>query len=115
MRHGLSFHHPVAFWLGCFAVVAGVLAHMPMFWMGRYTDWQMVGMPMDATMWSGMVMIPVGLALSAFGLMPRLAQMRQTLHGDTQAVHFHVADGIAAQPRALEAGVGAGGRRLRWT
>ena len=95
MKHGLSFHHPVAFWLGCAAVVAGVLAHLPMFWMGRYTNWQMVGMPMDATMLWGMALIPVGLALSAYGLMPRLAQMRQTLHGDANAVHFHVADGVA--------------------
>src|SRR4051812_172610 len=25
--NGLSFHHPVSFWLGCVAIVAGVLAH----------------------------------------------------------------------------------------
>ncbi|MDQ3617483.1 MAG: MFS transporter, partial [Pseudomonadota bacterium] len=30
-----------------------------------------------------------------FGLMPRLALMRQTLHGDARRVHFHVADGVA--------------------
>ena len=92
--NGLSFHHPVAFWLGCAAVVAGVFGHAPMFWMGRMTHWQMVGMPMTAAMYAGMAAIAGGLLLSAYGLMPRLAQMRQTLHGDTRHLHFHVADGV---------------------
>ena len=97
--NGLSFHHPVAFWLGCAAVVAGVLAHMPMFAMGRMTHWQMVGMPMDNMMLTGMALIPLGLLLATFGLMPRLEQMRQTLHGDRQHLpsgyrSFHIADGV---------------------
>lgn len=73
--NGLSFHHPVAFWLGCALITAGVFAHLPMFMMGEHTHWQMVGMPMTTEMWVGMGMIPVGLALAAFGLMPRLALM----------------------------------------
>lgn len=102
--NGLSFHHPVAFWLGCAAVVAGVLAHMPMFAMGRMTHWQMVGMPMDNMMLTGMPLIPLGLLLATFGLMPRLEQMRQTLHGDRQHLpsgyrSFHIADGV---PRNAE-------------
>ena len=92
--NGLSFHHPIAFWTGCAAVVAGVFAHAPMFLMGRMTHWQMVGMPMDATMLAGMVLIVVGVLLASYGLMPRLAQMRATLHGDATHLHFHVADGV---------------------
>jgi putative MFS transporter len=92
--NGLSFHHPVAFWAGCAAVVAGVLLHMPMFAMGRMTHWQMVGMPMDAMMLTGMALVPLGVLLSTYGLMPRLAQMRQTLHGGDSHLHFHVADGV---------------------
>src|SRR6476660_5778071 len=90
----LSFHHPLAFWTGCAAVVAGVLMHMPMFAMGRMTNWQMVGMPMDNLMLSGMALIPLGLLLSTYGLMPRLDQMRQTLHGNGNHLHFHIADGV---------------------
>src|SRR6476619_937360 len=90
----LSFHHPLAFWTGCAAVVAGVLLHMPMFAMGRMTNWQMVGMPMDNLMLSGMALIPLGLLLSTYGLMPRLDQMRQTLHGNGNHLHFHIADGV---------------------
>ncbi len=65
-----------------------------MFLMGEHTHWQMVGMPMDNWMLAGMAAIPVGLMFSAYGLMPRLAQMRQNLHGDSQHLHFHVADGV---------------------
>jgi putative MFS transporter len=89
----LSFHHPVAVWLGCIAIVAGVLAHMPMFMMAKSMGYQLVGMPMDATMLIGMAMIPIGLMLATFGLMPRLEQMRALLHGGHE-LHFHVADGV---------------------
>lgn len=92
--NGLSFHHPFAFWLGCALIVAGVLAHMPMFMMGQHTHWQMVGMPMTTEMWLGMAAIPVGLVLSAYGMMPRLSQMRSTLAGDAGRLHFHVADSV---------------------
>jgi putative MFS transporter len=92
--NGLSFHHPIAFWTGCAAVVAGVFAHAPMFLMGRMTHWQMVGMPMTAGMYGGMAAIMAGLLLATYGLMPRLAQMRAILHGGTQHLHFHVADGV---------------------
>ncbi|RJG07696.1 MFS transporter [Noviherbaspirillum cavernae] len=90
--NGLSFHHPVAFWLGCAAIVAGVLAHIPMFIHASYMDYQMVGMPMDPAMLAGMVVIPVGVLLAAYGLMPRLDQMQQNLHGNN--LHFHIADGV---------------------
>ena len=88
---GIAFHHPVAFWLGCLLLTGGVFAHAPMFLMGRHTHWQMVGMPMDGWMLAGMAAIPLGLLLAAYGLMPRLAQMRQSLHGDSRLL-FHVAD-----------------------
>jgi MFS transporter, putative metabolite:H+ symporter len=90
---GLSFHHPIAFWIGCAALVAGVLAHIPMFIHSSYMDYQMVGMPMDTNMLVGMVLIPVGLLFAAYGLMPRLTQMARTMHaGD--ALQFHVADSV---------------------
>ena len=98
--NGLSFHHPLAFWLGSAAIVAGVLMHMPMFAMGRMTHWQMVGMPMDGMMIGGMALIPLGVLLSCYGLMPRLDQMRKTLHADGSHLpgrhqYFHIADGVS--------------------
>ncbi|HET8818332.1 MAG TPA: MFS transporter [Xanthomonadaceae bacterium] len=91
---GIGFHHPVAFWAGCALIVAGVLSHGPMFLMGRHTGWQMVGMPMDAWMLWGMALIPAGVVLAGYGLMPRLALMREAARGDRRHVHFHVADGV---------------------
>jgi len=90
---GLSFHHPYAFWFGCAAIVAGVMAHIPMFACAADMGYEMVGMPMDATMLSGMALIPVGLMLSAYGLMPRLNQMRQANVGGP-GLQFHIADSV---------------------
>jgi putative MFS transporter len=90
---GVLFHHPVAFWFGCGLILVGVLMHMPMFMMGQHTHWQMVGMPMTADMWVGMAMIPVGLALSGYGLMPRGTTIGSAA-GSGRA-NFHVADGVA--------------------
>ncbi len=39
------------FWFfvaGCVAVTAGVVLHLPMFWMGRDMGFRLAGMPMDA-------------------------------------------------------------------
>lgn len=87
--NGLAFHHPLAFWLGCAFITAGVLAHVPMFIHASHMGYHMAGMPMDATMLTGMGLIPVGLFLAAYGLMPRLTLLRQDNHG---SIHFHVAD-----------------------
>lgn len=91
--NGFSFHHPIAFWLGCAALIAGVLAHVPMFIHASHMHYQMAGMPMDATMLIGMAIIPMGLLLAAYGLMPRLDRMRQTLQHGSE-LHFHIADGV---------------------
>lgn len=90
---GIAFHHPLAFWAGCAAVIAGVLAHLPMFVMAAPMHYRLAGMPMDNAMRVGMALIPLGVLLAAFGLMPRIEQMRRTLHGGDH-VHFHVADGL---------------------
>ncbi|MEO6076581.1 MAG: MFS transporter [Dokdonella sp.] len=90
--NGISFHHPIAFWLGSLMLVAGVLAHAPMFAMSAHTHYRMVGMPMDATMLTGMAIIPIGLLLAAYGLTPRLEQIQQTLKGARNHVGFHLAD-----------------------
>lgn len=65
------FHHPVAFWSGIIAVTTGVILHLPMYLHSATMDYQMVGMPMDAAMISGMVLILIGLVLAVVGLIPR--------------------------------------------
>jgi putative MFS transporter len=90
---GITFHHPLAFWIGCLAVIAGVCAHLPMFLMAAPMHYHLAGMPMDDTMLIGMALIPLGVVFAGYGLMPRLEQMRRTLHAGDH-VHFHVADGV---------------------
>lgn len=86
---GLNFYHPLAFWLGCIGITLGVLAHVPMFIHASHMNYQMVGMPMDSTMLIGMGLIPLGLVLAMYGLMPRLDQLKLS---DNTRLHFHVAD-----------------------
>ncbi|MDH4124797.1 MAG: MFS transporter [Gammaproteobacteria bacterium] len=60
-----------AFWLGTVIVTAGVLLHVPMFLMARQMGYRMAGMPMDAGMIWGMWLIIGGVALAAWGLLPK--------------------------------------------
>jgi putative MFS transporter len=71
---GVTFHHAGAFWIGVVAVTAGVIAHIPMYLMGRNTGYRLVGMPMDMPMKIGMAAIIGGLIASLYGLYPRSAE-----------------------------------------
>ncbi|MES2136558.1 MAG: MFS transporter [Pseudomonadota bacterium] len=60
-----------AFVLGVILVTAGVLLHLPMFVMGRMTHFRLYGMPMGSEMVAGMLAIVLGVAIAAYGLLPR--------------------------------------------
>ena len=92
-RDSIAFHHPVAFWLGCFAVAAGVCLHLPMYVMAAPLHFRLAGMAMDAAMEAGMVLILAGVLLAGYGLMPRIEQVRLTTSGG-ERLRFHVADGV---------------------
>ncbi|MGN6789189.1 MAG: MFS transporter [Rhodanobacteraceae bacterium] len=89
----ITFHHPLAFWFGCVIVAAGVCLHMPMYVMAAPMHFHLAGMAMDPEMLLGMALIPAGVLLAAWGLMPRLAQVRLTTRGSNR-LHWHVADGV---------------------
>jgi MFS transporter, putative metabolite:H+ symporter len=70
-----SFHfsqrrNAFAFWIGSAVVSVGVVLHLPMFWMARNTGFNMSGMPMDAEMLLGMLLIVLGIVAAAYGLLP---------------------------------------------
>ncbi len=65
--------HLWAFIVGCVAVTAGVVMHLPMFWMGRFNHFHLADMPMDGGMLWGMALIVGGIAVAAYGLLPRAA------------------------------------------
>ena len=52
-------------------VTLGVLAHLPMFLMGKMTHYRLYGMPMGSEMIAGMAAIVGGVAVSAYGLLPK--------------------------------------------
>ena len=60
-----------AFVLGVMGVTAGVLLHLPMFLMGRHNGFRLYGMPMGSEMIAGMVVIVLGVATAAYGLLPK--------------------------------------------
>jgi MFS transporter, putative metabolite:H+ symporter len=65
-----------AFVLGCTAVTAGVLLHLPMYWMGRATGFRLANMPMDLGMLIGMFLIVAGIFVSVYGLLPATRPQR---------------------------------------
>ncbi|HET7708450.1 MAG TPA: MFS transporter [Sphingomicrobium sp.] len=60
-----------AFVLGVVAVTGGVLMHVPMFMMGRHNHFALAGMPIGLDMIAGMAAIVGGVAIAAYGLLPR--------------------------------------------
>ena len=60
-----------AFGLGCVLVSIGVLLHLPMFMMGQSNGFKLAGMPMDNGMLIGMFTIIAGIAVAAYGLLPK--------------------------------------------
>ncbi|MFI7421694.1 MFS transporter [Nonomuraea sp. NPDC049684] len=67
---GVELARPLYFWLGFLATVAGVVLHLPMYLHGADMHYRLAGMPMDLPMTIGMGLIVVGLAVTAYGLIP---------------------------------------------
>jgi putative MFS transporter len=67
---GIPLHRAGAFWLGVIAVTAGVIAHLPMYLMGRDSGYRLAGMPMDTPMLLGMGAIVFGFIACLYGLHP---------------------------------------------
>ena len=72
--------HLWAFLVGCVAVTAGVVMHLPMFWMGRFNHFHLAEMPMDGGMLWGMALIVGGILVAGYGLLPRDAM--HPVHAD---------------------------------
>ena len=66
----IKFYHPIAFWLGTFAVVGGVIAHIPMFLASEKMNYHMAGMEMGLLMTLGMYAIIIGTVVVFYGLLP---------------------------------------------
>src|SRR5688500_2757781 len=69
-RSGITFQHPTAFWCGSAAVAAGVIAHLPRFFASVAAEHGAHDAAMSELMMVGMILILVGLVLTAYGLIP---------------------------------------------
>jgi MFS transporter, putative metabolite:H+ symporter len=88
---GVTFHHPVAFWLGTAAITAGALAHVPDFARAGDVGYRLTGMPLSNVMVVGMGLILGGLVLAAYGLLPRRDALAQS-NGGLAGYHFKAMD-----------------------
>lgn len=92
MKHqvvgGTRFSNPMLFWAGTAAIVAGVLAHVPMFLHSAPLGYRMVGMPVDGLMIFGMSAIVAGILGAFFSTLPR----RQTSSRETLSLQMHQID-----------------------
>lgn len=85
-----------AFWFGLAATTLGTALHFPMYWESRHMGYHMADMSMDASMIGGMVLIVVGLAVTAYGLIPvgahrdRVANLRVRALDDAPINRVHV-------------------------
>jgi putative MFS transporter len=91
-RSGIEFHHPIAFWFGTAALVAGVCAHFPMFIMAAPMGYRMEGMEVDATMMAGMFLILGGLVAAVWGLLPPKRQLLESLRHEDAPFSLVTAD-----------------------
>jgi putative MFS transporter len=89
---GIAFRSAPAFWAGVSCVAAGVLAHLPDFVGARGMHYHMAGMPMSTQMLAGMLLIIVGLALTAWSLIPPGSLRRPAHHAGDTAVFFRTMD-----------------------
>ena len=79
MQIGLLEHgrNRPAFWFGCLLVTAGVVLHLPMYLMARDSGFILAGMPIDAGMLWGMLIIVIGIGLGGYGLLPKRPASRR--------------------------------------
>jgi MFS transporter, putative metabolite:H+ symporter len=78
-RDGVSYEHPLAFWAGVTVTTGGVLLQLPGFYSARHMHYHMAGMPVTTEMAIGMVMMFIGVGLTAYSLFPPRRQERQEI------------------------------------
>ena len=86
------------FWVGCVAISAGVLLHLPMLAMAHTMGNHLSGMPMDGWMYLGMALIGLGVPAAIYGALPKKRPDREASNGvtfeapdDTPLTRSHIA------------------------
>ncbi|HWT13727.1 MAG TPA: MFS transporter [Allosphingosinicella sp.] len=76
------------FWGACALIAIGVLLHLPMLAMAHEMGNHIVGMPMDPSMWFGMVLIALGVPAAIYGALPK----HRTTHDSHAGTLYEAAD-----------------------
>lgn len=76
---GVSYERPVVFWFGATATTVAVIMQLPMFIMARPMHYRLAGMPVTTEMLGGMALMLVGLAATAYSVVPRSRPARPEL------------------------------------
>jgi putative MFS transporter len=74
---GVTFEHPIAFWTGLAAVITGTLMQLPAYFDAADMGYKLNGMGFDTTMSVGMALMVIGIAVTAYGLVPRASKVVQ--------------------------------------
>lgn len=69
-KGNIDFRSKGAFWVGFLAVSVGVALQLPMYIASGDMGYRMVGMPMSTSMWTGMIMVVIGLFITLYSLIP---------------------------------------------
>lgn len=77
--NGRSYEHPLAFWLGVALTTTGVLLQLPMYFMAGDMNYHLAGMPVTWEMAGGMVLMVVGIGVTAYSLFPAAAKAKVPL------------------------------------
>ncbi|MCA1706150.1 MAG: MFS transporter [Actinobacteria bacterium] len=68
--NGVSYEHPLAFWLGVTITTVGVVLQLPSYIMARDMHYQLAGMPVTTEMAIGMVLLFLGVGTTTYSLFP---------------------------------------------
>jgi MFS transporter, putative metabolite:H+ symporter len=68
---GVSYQHPVAFWIGFVLTTTGTLMQLPMYFMAHDMHYDLSEMSISGEMLIGMAVMAVGMALTVYSLFPR--------------------------------------------
>jgi putative MFS transporter len=74
---GVTFEHRNAFWLGVTAVTLGTILELPEYFGAKSIHYNLAGHPFTSVMKIGMLLMLVGVALVAYGLVPRFSAVTQ--------------------------------------
>jgi MFS transporter, putative metabolite:H+ symporter len=95
---GITFHSARAFWVGTFAIITGVLLHLPEFLSTSDMGYHMHDMAVSGGMLLGMILIIGGVLLAAYGLFPRKKAPAEERLKDLSGYHFRSMDDAELTP-----------------